>query len=82
MVKNEADVIVPTLKPFVDAGLTSFLVYDTGSTDGTQQVVREYFNDHDLKHAYIIEEPFIDFATSRNRALDLAEQIFVNNTFC
>lgn len=81
MVKNEADVIVPTLKPFVDAGLTSFLVYDTGSTDGTQQVIREYFNDHDLKHAYIMEEPFVDFATSRNRALDLAEQIFVNNSF-
>ena len=36
---------------------------------------------HDLEHAYIMEEPFVDFATSRNRALDLAEQIFVNNSF-
>jgi hypothetical protein len=81
MVKDEVDVIIPTLKPFVDAGISSFLVYDTGSTDGTQKVIREYFDNHGIEHAYIIEEPFVDFATSRNRALDLTEQIFVNNTF-
>lgn len=81
MVKDEVDVIIPTLKPFIDEGVSSFLVYDTGSTDGTQNVIRNYFDNYGLEHAYIIEEPFIDFATSRNRALDLAEQIFVNNTF-
>jgi len=81
MVKNEADNIIPTLKPFVDAGVASFLVYDTGSTDGTQDLIREYFKDCAIEHAYIVEEPFVDFATSRNRALDLAEQIFVHNTF-
>jgi hypothetical protein len=81
MVKNEVDVIIPTLKPFVDAGVTSFLVYDTGSTDGTQDVIRHYFDDCCLEHTYIVEEPFVDFATSRNRALELAEQIFINNTF-
>lgn len=81
MVKNEVDVIIPTLKPFVDAGIESFLVFDTGSTDGTQKIIKNYFDDCDLEHAYIIEEPFVDFATSRNRALELAEHIFVNNTF-
>ena len=81
MVKNEANVIIPTLQPFIDAGITSYLVFDTGSTDGTQQVIGEHFKKNHLEHAYIIEEPFIDFATSRNRALELAEQIFVNNTF-
>jgi len=81
MVKNEADVIIPTLQPFIDAGITSYLVYDTGSTDKTPEIIRKHFDSHNLQHAYIIEEPFIDFATSRNRALDLAEQIFVNNTF-
>jgi glycosyltransferase involved in cell wall biosynthesis len=81
MVKNEADVIIPTLKPFIDAGITSYLVYDTGSTDRTPEVIREYFDKCHIEHAYIIEEPFVDFATSRNRALDLAEQIFINNTF-
>lgn len=81
MVKNEADVIIPTLQPFIDAGITSYLVYDTGSTDGTQDVIRNHFDNCHIKHAYIVEEPFVDFATSRNRALRLAEEIFVNNTF-
>jgi len=81
MVKDEANVIIPTLKPFVDGGIKSFLVLDTGSTDGTQEIVMRYFKENNINHAYIVEEPFVDFATSRNRALDLAEEIFVNNTF-
>lgn len=81
MIKDEVNVIVPTLQPFVDAGIQSFLVYDTGSTDGTQNKVRDYFKECGLFHAYIIEEPFVDFGTSRNRALDLAEQIFMDHTF-
>lgn len=81
MVKNEADVIIPTLKPFVEAGLQSFLVFDTGSTDGTQEKIRNYFKESSVCNAHIREEPFIDFATSRNRALDLAEEIFSEHTF-
>jgi len=81
MVKNEVDVIIPTLQPFIDAGVTSYLVYDTGSIDGTQQVIGEHFDSYGFEHAYIIEEPFVDFAASRNRALELAEQIFVKSTF-
>lgn len=81
MVKNEADVIIPTLQPFVQEGINSFLVFDTGSTDGTQEKIRKYFEQSDITDAYIIEEPFIDFATSRNRALELAENIFPQSTF-
>lgn len=81
MVKNEAEVIIPTLQPFIDAGIQSFLVYDTGSIDGTPQKIRDYFIACNVGDAHIIEEPFIDFATSRNRALDLAEEIFTEATF-
>lgn len=81
MIKDEVDVIIPTLQPLIDGGINSILVYDTGSTDGTQQVTRTYFEEHGLVHAHIIEEPFIDFAASRNRALDLAEELFPNITF-
>jgi len=81
MIKNEADVIIPTLQPFIDAGIQSFLVYDTGSTDGTQDIIKNHFEKCGLSDTHIIEEPFIDFGTSRSRALDLAEDIFSDTVF-
>lgn len=81
MVKNEVDVIIPTLRPFVEAGLQSFLIYDTGSIDGTQQKIAEYLSQSGVLDAHIIEEPFIDFGTSRNRALEIAEGLFPDTTF-
>lgn len=85
MVKNEALVIKQTLEPFVLGGVTEYIIFDTGSTDGTQEVVTDFF-DH-YKNAghvlttYVIEEPFIDFATSRNHALDQAERLFPDARF-
>jgi tetratricopeptide (TPR) repeat protein len=81
MVKNEAEVIRPTLQPYIDAGLDCFVVYDTGSTDGTPEIAREFFKAHNCAQAYVIEEPFVDFATSRNRALERTYQQFPAATF-
>jgi glycosyltransferase involved in cell wall biosynthesis len=81
MVKDEADVIEATLKPFVDGGIKNFVVFDTGSTDGTQEVAKKFFEYYAVEHAHILEEKFIDFATSRNHALDAAEKIFPRATF-
>jgi glycosyltransferase involved in cell wall biosynthesis len=68
ILKDEAATIAATLatvKPFIDR----WTVLDTGSTDGTQAVVREALAG---VPGEIVEEPFVDFATSRNRALELA----------
>ena len=81
MVKNEVDVIIPTLQPFIDAGIQSFLIYDTGSTDGTQQKICNHLARCNILDAHLVEEPFIDFGTSRNRALDVAENIFTDTIF-
>jgi glycosyltransferase involved in cell wall biosynthesis len=81
MVKNEAPFIQPTLLPYVNAGIDSFVVLDTGSTDDTIATTRAFFDQHRIKHGYIFKEPFVDFATSRNRALDLAEKHFPQATF-
>jgi glycosyltransferase involved in cell wall biosynthesis len=67
ILKNEARTIGPTLAS-VRACVDRWCILDTGSTDGTQQVVREAFRDIP---GDLFEEPFVDFATSRNRALDL-----------
>lgn len=76
MVKNEATVITQTLQPYIDAGIQNFVVFDTGSTDGTQTIAHDLFDQCGLQNAHIIEEPFIDFSTSRNHAIEAAEKIF------
>jgi glycosyltransferase involved in cell wall biosynthesis len=81
MVKNEAPVIEKTLQPLVDAGITDFLIYDTQSTDDTIQVTQAFFIKNNISNFVIVQEPWIDFAASRNRALALAEQYFPEATF-
>lgn len=81
MVKDEASVITQTLQPFVQGGIKDFVIFDTGSTDGTQEIVREFFKQHDGVNVLVAEEPFVDFSTSRNRALDSAERIYPQATF-
>ena len=73
MVKNEEAVIEKTLEPFVEGGITSFFIFDTGSTDNTISITELFFKKHNIEHYVILQEPFIDFGTSRNRALDLAD---------
>jgi hypothetical protein len=81
MVKNEETVMRATLQPFIDGGVDSFFVFDTGSTDNTVGVTEDFFAEHGVTQGYIVQEPFIDFATSRNRALDLAQEQFPNAAF-
>lgn len=81
MVKNEETVMRDTLQPFVDGGINSFFIFDTGSIDNTIKVTEEFFVEHNITQGYIVQEPFIDFASSRNRALDLAEEKFPNAAF-
>lgn len=68
IVKDEVKTLARTLrsvKPFVDR----WALLDTGSTDGTQDLIRAELAG---VPGELFEEPFVDFATSRNRALDLA----------
>jgi hypothetical protein len=70
MLKDEAHTIGVTLqyvRPFIDR----YYILDTGSTDGTQDVVRKTLEGVEGE---IFEEPFIDYGASRNRILDLASQ--------
>lgn len=76
MVKNEESVIQETLQPFVDGGIDTFFVFDTGSTDNTVQKVKYFFEKNNILRGYIEQEPFVDFATSRNRALERAHHYF------
>lgn len=54
-----------SVRPFIDA----WAIVDTGSSDGTQDLVRRVL--HDLP-GELAEFPWVDFATNRNQALRLA----------
>lgn len=81
MIKDEVAVIEKTLEPLVKGGIQDFFILDTGSTDGTLELVQQFFQRHSLRNAYIMQEPFVDFSTSRNRTLELAERQFPQATF-
>lgn len=81
MVKNEEGVIRQTLQPYIDAGIGSYLIFDTGSTDKTIPVTTSFFHEQGIQRGVIKQEPFVNFEVSRNRALELAEQEFPNACF-
>ena len=68
IVKDEAHVIercLASVKPWIDR----WVIVDTGSSDGTQQVIRECMRDIPGE---LHERPWKNFAHNRNEALQLA----------
>ncbi|MBS0625775.1 MAG: glycosyltransferase [Verrucomicrobia bacterium] len=65
IVKNEAKVIkrcLTSVKPFIDY----WVISDTGSTDGTQEIIREFMKDIPGE---LMERPWVDFSHNRNEVL-------------
>src|SRR5579872_100752 len=68
IVKDEAPVIrrcLASVRPLVD----HWLIVDTGSSDGTQNIVREAMAG---LPGELVERPWVDFAHNRSEALELA----------
>lgn len=68
IVKNEARVIrrcLESVRPWIDA----WLIVDTGSTDGTQALVRETLKD---LPGELVERPWKNFGFNRSEAIQLA----------
>lgn len=69
IVKNEAHCItrcLESIKPYIDY----WIICDTGSTDGTQKVIKEYLKDIPGE---LHEKEWFDFSTNRNEALQLSK---------
>ena len=68
IVKNEAPVIrrcLNSVLPIIDR----WVIVDTGSGDGTQEVIREHLRN---VPGALFERPWRDFASNRSEALELA----------
>jgi GR25 family glycosyltransferase involved in LPS biosynthesis len=69
IVRDEAHVVaeaIASVAPFLDA----YVVVDTGSTDGTPDVVRQALASHGVP-GEVFERPWRDFGTNRSEALEL-----------
>lgn len=71
IVKNEAPVIARCLDS-VRPLITHWVIVDTGSTDGTQEIIRNHLRDLPGK---LYERPWKDFAFNRSEALELARPL-------
>lgn len=70
MCKNEEKRIGVTLESLLSR-VDSIIIYDTGSTDNTISILRDFCSLHDIPLHIKVGE-FTDFSTSRNISLDFA----------
>lgn len=68
IVKNEAHVIARCLTTVIPH-ITSWVIVDTGSTDGTQELVRTLLAGIP---GHVVERPWVNFGANRTEALEFA----------
>lgn len=68
IVKNEAASITDTIRS-VQGVVDRYCILDTGSEDNTVALINSTFR---ATPGRVYVEPFVDFATTRNRVLELA----------
>jgi len=73
IVKNESKIITrlfDSVKDLIDC----YSICDTGSTDGTPEIIKEYWDKLGVK-GQVVHEPFKNFAHNRNFALEAARKM-------
>jgi len=73
MIKNEErriTVSFDSVKDYVD----TFVILDTGSTDRTIEICRDYCQKNNIR-LFLKEEPFVNFMVSRNVMLDYCDEV-------
>ena len=69
IVKNGAKTIKNTLDALIE--FSDVVVYDNGSTDGTQEIVKQY------KNVNLIEDDFMGFGPTKNKAASFAKNDWI-----
>src|SRR4029077_16141857 len=71
IVKNEKDVIIRCLESVLPL-VEYWVIVDTGSTDGTQKIIKDFMKEKKVK-GELFERPWKNFEHNRNEALGLAK---------
>ena len=70
IVKNESHIIAETLES-IRKYIDYWVISDTGSTDGTQDLIKDFFAKHKIK-GELVEHTWKDFAHNRTKAFEAA----------
>jgi len=73
IVKDESHCILGMLQEALKVS-DAIVIADTGSTDGTQDIIRKFGKDNNIP-TYVFERPFDDFEKSRNFGMDKAGEV-------
>lgn len=74
IVKDEAHCVINMLNSNVKDVYDMIVINDTGSTDGTQDLIRKWGEETGIP-TYVFERPFDNFCNSRNYAMEMARQM-------
>lgn len=80
MVKNEAERISQTTLPSILEYCGTLIIFDTGSTDNTVDILRSFCEKHYINF-HLKQGEFVDFSTSRNIMLDFADEVLKNEHY-
>jgi glycosyltransferase involved in cell wall biosynthesis len=73
IVKNESHCILTMLESAIKIS-DAIVIADTGSTDGTQDMIRKFGEDNNIP-TYVFERPFDNFEKSRNFGMEKAREV-------
>ena len=73
IVKDESHCILTMLKSALQIS-DAIVIADTGSTDGTQEMIRKFGEENNIP-TYVVERPFDDFEKSRNFGMEKAREV-------
>lgn len=73
IVKDESHCILTMLESAIKIS-DAIIIADTGSTDGTQDIIRKFGEENNIP-TYVVERPFDNFENSRNFGFEKAREI-------